>query len=442
MIQIDKHPTIFSFVLIFFMLAACGTAVPPTPSSPDLPTAVSATLVVADITVEPTGITLSPPTRTPALSSPTPQPTATVEPSPTATATPDYPVYAGVPLQTAEMGIQIHLHNEDTAALLDHIATMQLGWVKTQVSWKLFQPDQDRYDDVLFAELDELIDLAEQRGISVMLGVAKAPEWSRATTEMDGPPLESTHFAQFMLLLATRYKGRVTAYELWNETNLQREWNGAPLNGSGLVTLIAAGSGSVRAVDPEALILSGAPAPTGINDGVSAVDDRVYFQQMIAAGLPNWVDGFGIHPYGWVNPPASRFGSPDPRTSSHNDHPSFFAGDTIADYTKILEDAGVDPAQQQLWATEFGWGSVDRFGEPPVVGAEFMTQVDERAQASYIADAFALGQANRAMGPMILWNLNFAPTFGTAFSESAYSVIRPDGSVRPAYNTLATAVRQ
>ena len=276
----------------------------------------------------------------------------------------------------------------------------------------------------------------------VMLSVAKAPEWSRPTSEMDGPPLDPNNFTLFMALLATRYQGRVAAYELWNETNLQREWNGVSLSGADLVTLIAAGATAVRAVDPQAILISGAPAPTGINDGVSAIDDRVYFQQMVTAGVADWVDGFGIHPYGWVNPPASRFGEPAPHTQSHNDHPSFFMADTVADYTQVLQNAGIDPTQQQLWATEFGWGSVDQFGVPPVAGAEFMTQVDEWAQAIYTADAFAYGQAHSAMGPMILWNLNFAPTFGTAFSESAYSVIRPDGSLRPVYKTLAAATHE
>ena len=37
-----------------------------------------------------------------------------------------------------------------------------------------------------------------------------------------------------------------------------------------------------------------------------------------------------------------------------------------------------------------------------------------------------------------LWNLNFAPTFGTDFVESAYSTLRPDGSRRPLFHSLST----
>lgn len=359
-----------------------------------------------------------------------------IPPSPT----PDFPLYEGPPLARAQVGIQLHLHREDLGALLTDLQTLNVGWVKVQVSWKVFQPERDRLDEVWFGELDALATAAQENGIQLMIGVAKAPEWSRPTTEMDGPPSDPADFAAFMSLLATRYQGRVAAYELWNETNLQREWNGVPLNGADLVELIRVGAEAVHAADSEVLILSGAPAPTGINDGVTAVDDRVYFQQMVDAGVAQYVDGFGIHPYGWGNPPASTFGNPDPIALSHNDHPSFFFLDTLNDYRAILEAAGVDTAAQKLWLTEFGWGSFDQIGEP-VAGTRFMNYVDEWRQAEYLLEALAFGQETVWIGPMMVWNLNFGPLLGADFSETGYSVLRPDGSQRPSYKALAYALR-
>jgi polysaccharide biosynthesis protein PslG len=369
-----------------------------------------------------------------------PLPVTTPTPLPTITPTPlpAFPQYIGVPLRRDLIGVQIHLHREEMDLLFSHLAALNVGWVKTQLSWKLFEPRPGEYDPELLAELDHLVVAMQNNGIQLLLGLAKAPDWSRTTTEEDGPPADPAHFEAFASFIASRYQGQVAAYELWNETNLQREWQGAPLSGTAFVELLAAGAAGIRAADPQAVIISGAPAPTGINDGVTAVDDRVYLQQMVAAGLGRVVDGVGIHPYGWANPPEATVAQPDPAVPSHNNHPSFFFLDTIMDYRAILDEAGL--AHLPLWTTEFGWGSFDQFGRQPPAEAAFMTAVNEWQQAVYTLRAFEMGQELVWMGPMILWNLNFAPTLGSDFSESGYSMLRPDGLARPIYHSLAAAL--
>jgi hypothetical protein len=53
-----------------------------------------------------------------------------------------------------------------------------------------------------------------------------------------------------------------------------------------------------------------------------------------------------------------------------------------------------------------------------------------------------MGQEWEWMGPMILWNLNFGPTFDTDFAETGYSLLRPDGSRRPVYWSLEAAEKE
>lgn len=370
--------------------------------------------------------------------SPTATPTPVLEPTPTIT--PDHPPYNGPTLSRSNIGIQVYLHREDIRQIMHHLQELGVGWVKVQVSWKLHQPAPDRLDLDLFAELDQLIQAAQRDGIAVLLSVSKAPEWSRSTTELDGPPQDNAAFKAFMELLALRYRGQVAAYELWNEPNLQREWNGVPLDAAALVSLLRAGADGVRAVDPTALIISAAPAVTGINDGLTAMDDRSYFRAMLNAGVAEVVDGLGVHPYGWANPPDATVAMPDAAATTHNNHPSFFFRDTLMDYGAMLTEFGI--TDKQLWATEFGWGSFDRFNVAPPPGAEFMTQVSEWQQAIYTQQALELAHDWPWTGPMFLWNLNFAPWIGPDFSESGYSVLRPDGSLRPVYLTLAALPKQ
>lgn len=371
-------------------------------------------------------------------------PPAESEPTETATAvptpTPSHPPYSGPVLSQQHIGIQIYLHRVDVPVLVTQLRELGVGWVKVQVSWKLYEPNPGQYSEERFAELDSLVAEAQANGIAVMLGVSKAPEWSRPTTEMDGPPGDNDLYRQFMQYLAQHYAGQVAAYELWNEPNLQREWNGKPLDAAALVDIIRLGAEGVRAGDPAALVLSGAPAVTGINDGVMAIDDRVYFREMLAAGVADVVDGLGVHPYGWANPPDTTFADPDTAVPSHNNHPSFFFQDTLQDYGALLVE--YDVSDKQLWVTEFGWGSFETFVSAPPAGAEFMNNVTEWQQAVYLQQAYALAQEWSWVGPMILWNLNFAPWLGDDFSESGYSLLRPDGSLRPAYFALANLPKE
>ena len=365
--------------------------------------------------------------------------TATPAP-PTPTPEPAYPEYTGPPLNRDEVGIQIYLHRQDVRDLLRHFQALGVGWVKVQVSWKLHEPRPGEYNEELFGELDRLVAGANGQDVKVLLSVSKAPEWSRPTTEMDGPPGDYGQFEGFMRALATRYTGQVAAYELWNEPNLQREWNGTPLSAADFVDLMRRGAAGVRAADPAALIISGAPATTGINDGVNAIDDRVYFGGMLAAGVADFVDGVGVHPYGWANPPDARAVDATQVSSSHNNHPSFFFADTLEEYHELLVAAGAEAIP--LWPTEFGWGSFEGLvtdtGEPasPPPGSEFMADNSEWEQAVYTLRAFELAHGWEWVGPMFLWNLNFTKALGPEFQEVGYSLLRHDESRRPVYRAL------
>ena len=444
-------PFIFTLFLLL-LLSSCReetptpAAAPTTGSQP--PTASIATIAATTtagqifVPIAPGGAAVEPTAESQVVPYPDlAQPAATATLAlPTATAEPEYPVYTGPPLDRDKIGIQIYLHRQDVRDLLRHLAALDAGWVKVQVSWKLHEPQPGAYNEELFGELDRLIAGANGQGVKVLLSVSKAPEWSRPVTEMDGPPSDFALFEAFTRYLATRYAGQVAAYELWNEPNLQREWNGFPLSAADLVELTRRGAAGVRAADPVALIIAAAPATTGINDGVNAIDDRVYFGGMLAAGAAGVVDGFGVHPYGWANPPDSRAADATQVSSSHNNHPSFFFADTMNDYHAMLFAAGA--AGRPLWATEFGWGTFEGIitdeGLPavPPPGSEFMADNSEWEQAIYTLRAYEMAQGWEWAGPLFLWNLNFTEALGPEFQEVGYSLLRFDESRRPVYRAL------
>ena len=368
--------------------------------------------LAATTTVVPVPVASAAPTRTPTI---TPTPTTTPVPKP-------------------DIGVQGQFIGPDGDKGIQSAANLGVGWIKQQVDWNSVEYARGSYR---WEELDHLVAEAQARGLKIMFSVARGPGFSRPEpVEEDGPPSDFSIFRDFMRALSTRYKGRVAAYELWNEPNLKREWRGFDLGAAKFVEFVRAGAEGVRAGDPGAVIISGAPAVTGIDDKINAIDDRVFVREMIAADVGNLVDAIGMHPYGAANPPDERATDGAHLRSGYNNHPSFFFLDTLEDYRKILIEANID---KPLWVTEFGWPSVENFGEVDTSGWDYAREVTEADQAAYLLRAIALRRERSWIGPMMIWNLNIAPLLGAERSESAYGLLRPDGSERPAYQQLRGA---
>jgi len=368
--------------------------------------------LAATTTVVPVPVASAAPTRTPTI---TPTPTTTPVPKP-------------------DIGVQGQFIGPDGDKGIQSAANLGVGWIKQQVDWNSVEYARGSYR---WEELDHLVAEAQARSLKIMFSVARGPGFSRPEpVEEDGPPSDFSIFRDFMHALSTRYTGRVAAYELWNEPNLRREWRGFDLSAARFAEFVRAGAEGVRAGDPGAIIISGAPAVTGIDDKIDAIDDRVFLREMIAAGVGDIVDAIGVHPYGAANPPDERAADAAHVRSGYNNHPSFFFLDTLEDYRKILIEANID---KPLWVTEFGWPSVENFGEVDTSGWDYAREVTEADQAAYLLRAIALRRERSWIGPMMIWNLNIAPLLGADRSESAYGLLRPDGSERPAYEQLRGA---
>lgn len=360
----------------------------------------------------------------------TPNP-PTIPPSPT-----EIIVIPDTLLDSNRMGIQGHfiVSQDDANVLLDQTAyDLGMGWVKQQVDWSRIEYLPGQYS-VELESLDMFVQAANARRLNIMLSIVKAPDWARATTDSDGPPVNYEDYYQFVSFIINRYKPLIKAVEIWNEPNLGREWVGGTLSGYEYVNLLAGAYTRVKATDPGITVISAGLAPTGISDGVNAIDDRTYLRQMYEAELPAHTDVIGIHPYGWGNPPWLRCcGSPD-GPPTHNDHPSFFFLDTIEYYRVIQAEFG--DSDRQLWATEFGWGTMDGLGLDAPAEQPFFAYLNEGLQADYILSAYYMAQDMDYMGPMILWNLNVATLDGFDHNQAGYSILRNTGR-RQAFDRIA-----
>jgi len=216
----------------------------------------------------------------------------------------------------------------------------------------------------------------------------------------------------------------VQAIEIWNEQNLWYEWGHEPLDPARYVDMLCRAYRAIKAVDPNMVVVAGALTPTGVNDGVIAIDDVVYLQRMYAAGAKNCFDALGAHPSGYNNPPDAKFGYTNPAEPSFKNHPSFFYRETMERYRAVMVQYG--DAGKRIWPTEFGWAS-----EPnPVPGYEYARDNTLEEQAQFLVQAYQMAKAWGWVGPMFTWNLNFGIT-NPGTELAAFGI-----AGRPAYDAL------
>jgi len=330
-------------------------------------------------------------------------------------------------------GIQVHLLTQDYSQVLNAVQDLGLGWVKLQIEWSVFEPTRGNID---WGTLDGIVNTAKGRNLHLLFSVVHAPDWARSTTVDNGPPANFADYSAFVGALAQRYRGRVNAYEIWNEQNLSREWRGDTLSAARYVPLLQGAYQAIKAQDAAAVVVAGALAPTGINDGVNAIDDRVYLRGMYQNGVASVSDAIGAHPSGWANAPEQVCCRPDPSVPSFNDHPSFFFRQTLEDYRAIMVQYG--DGATRIWATEFGWGSNEMLGVNPPAGYEYVAYNTQAEQGDFLRRAFVLGRSYGWVGPMFVWNLNFCPVTGAAGEQCLFGLVMPDWSARPAYATIKT----
>ncbi|MFQ3536510.1 MAG: hypothetical protein SNJ58_11595 [Aggregatilineales bacterium] len=403
----------------------------------------------------------------------TPPPTYTPMPSPTflsETLPPPatLPSADGTLLRTDLMGVQIHtfLDDDSFSAMLDRAEELGVGWVKFQLTWKLYEPTQGQFSDFYHAMVLN-IQRASLRGFKTLVSIAKAPDWARPPAVRgieDGPPADPQHLADFIAAFVRDAKPEfIDAIEIWNEPNLIREWRGGMLSGADYMRYFRPAYQAIlreQRAQPSALkpahrimVITAGPAPTVTMPDGSTIGDREWLQGLYNDGLAllstDGDIGIGVHSFGWANPPEARCCQATSGVKGWYEHPSFYFRETLDAYRQIVLRNG--HATARLWVTEFGWATYDGLqrsdGAPATADPRYgwQTFLNQEQQAAYILRAFRLAQSapyNEFVGPMILWNLNFAmipELVDNSREEAGFSLLNAQGKPRPAFHALRDA---
>jgi polysaccharide biosynthesis protein PslG len=330
-----------------------------------------------------------------------------------------------------DYGIYLDIHGQDPAQVVAQAEQLGVDWVRIDVKWRDIEATQGQAD---FSILDPLVSGFDQAGFNILLTVSAAPSWARTSQTEDGPPDNPTDFASFMSVFSTHYLGVVDAYQIWNEPNLRREWNSTryPLSAQFYVDLLRPTYEAIKAVDPNALIITAGLAPTGFNDGINAINDRQYLEALYESGVTEVSDAMGASIGGWANPPDATCCTASEGVETHFEDRSFYFKDTLDDYQRIMREYG---DTRPLWVTKFGWGTSEDTTSPDE-NTIYFSYTDLQEQANYVVRAFELGEQER-VGPMFLNNLDGCVGNNVWQERCYYSLITADGTPRPVFEAVA-----
>jgi hypothetical protein len=363
----------------------------------------------------------------------------------------DVPVqYAGV----NPYGVNTFLQNEVEPAKREEamrmISEAGIKWIRQEFTWEDIEIHgkgdfEDRRHEPYksaWAKYDNIVELADKYDIRIMARLSNPPVWTRALTDTVGafaPPDDLTDYGDFVEAVVTRYRGRIPAYQIWNEPNIYPEWGEYPISAEAYTDLLKEGYTRVKAVDPDAIVVMGALAATIELDRVRRYDpngwpvspgglsDVLFLQQMYDAGAAPYFDVLAMQGYGlWSGPTDRRM---QPRVLNFS-RPLY-----IRDVMVRNGDA-----HKPIWLSELSWNALPpQSGLPPAYG-----RVTPEQQGRYTALAYHRMQAEWPwLGVGFYWFFKQADDRERQTNPQYYfRMVEPDFTPMPVYDAVKLQTHQ
>ncbi len=294
-----------------------------------------------------------------------------------------------------ELGGQTHTFANPTL-----MASAGMNWVKFQHKWG---PGDS--PDAVAGRIQQ----AHANGFKVLLSIPGANTYP-----------SSIDFASYVQFLGGVAALGPDAIEIWNEMNIDFEWPAGQIDPASYVnSMLAPAYNAIKAANPSVMVISGAPAPTGFDNGTNAWSDSRYMQGLAAAGGANYMDCVGAHYNAGATAPSQSTGHP-----AGGDHYSWYLVPTLNVYAAV---------GKPVCFTELGYLSGEDYGGVPSrFGWASNTTVSQHAQ--WLAEAVSIAANSGKVRMVIVFNVDFT-TWGED-PQAGYAIMRKNGSC-PACQTLA-----
>lgn len=166
--------------------------------------------------------------------------------------------------KVADMYFGMHIHRADTTTPWPIARFGAWRFWDAAVSWERLEPAQNAWD---FKRLDTLVALAERHGVEPMLTLGITPRWAASRPNElfvygyggNSPPRDLRDWEDYVRTVATRYKGRIKYFELWNEPTFDEIDKGKGFYAGSAKTMVELGRIAhrvIKAVDPDNKLIS------------------------------------------------------------------------------------------------------------------------------------------------------------------------------------------
>lgn len=181
----------------------------------------------------------------------------------------------------------VHAGMTDDGGEYDLINSMGISWMLQTFYWHIIEPEQGQWDYELY---DTFLDNAIANNKKVLGVLAYDVYWihddKNARDYISGDQIP--FFLEYVRRTAEHFKGRVSAWSIWNEPNFSRFWTGTIEE---FVELSRQTADVIKEVDSDVIILAGA-----FNRGVSGMPKK-FIKRLFESGAMEKVDFIAFHPY-------------------------------------------------------------------------------------------------------------------------------------------------
>jgi hypothetical protein len=312
------------------------------------------------------------------------------------------PAPAPAPAPVASGSFELGGHVRDMGLpYKDKMKYAGMTWIKTQIPYG--------------TDASGLVNVAHSNGFKIQLSAIGGPSM------VTNPGFEQD-FANWLAGVAAT---GADAIEVWNEPNIDREWQNGHISPEAYTNLLCTAYNAIKGANPGTAVISAAPAPTGWYGGCGpgGCDDQPWLEGMYNAGAANCMDYIGAHHNAGATSPSARIGHPANPGDPH--HSWFFLPQTELYYN-------IFRGTRQVFYTEMGYASQE--GVPTFSdGFGWARGIDNSEQAAWLAEAVQLGINTGMVRCIIVWNIDFV-RYGDD-PQDGFAIIRPGGGC-PACESL------
>jgi hypothetical protein len=233
------------------------------------------------------------------------------------------PLVLGVNVQTRDLSL---------------IRAANVGWVRINIPWREVNPQRGSWS---WNNTDAMVRSARAKGLKVLAILSTAPVWAGSNDNGTRPPSQIGYWQQYVRRVAARYGGRIQAYEIWNEPNLENDgpgvgWDGDLWSFPRYADYLRAAAIQIRKYAPGTLVVG--PVTSSQSNG-RTVDVFRQLEEVVYPDGPagSFLDVVSFH------------------GNARDDQSVLDVLAQIEAQLGILQGRNPSNAVKPLWLTELGW---------------------------------------------------------------------------------------